>query len=158
MPASEAEDVAVEAFDSFCRRAEEGRFPRLEDRGDLWQLLVVIAYRKTCNLVVHEARRQPRHGRVIHTSALTDRDGASFAEVLSREQPPEMAAQMAEEYRRLLDALPSEELRNVAVWKMEGYTSEEIAAKMNEGKGRSLATVERKLDRIRLCWQKEITP
>jgi DNA-directed RNA polymerase specialized sigma24 family protein len=157
MPAAEAEDVAVEAFDSFCRRAEEGRFPRLEDRGDLWQLLVVIAYRKTCNLVVHEARRQPRHGRVIHTSALADGDGASFEEVLSCDPSPQMAAQMAEEYRRLLDALPSEELRNVAVWKMEGYTSEEIAAKLNEGKGRSLPTVERKLALIRRCW-KEIVP
>jgi DNA-directed RNA polymerase specialized sigma24 family protein len=70
----EAEDVALSAFDSFCRRAEQGQFPRLFDRGDLWQLLVVIAFRKTCNQIKHEARRQPRNGRVLHASALATED------------------------------------------------------------------------------------
>ena len=56
---------------------------------------------------------------------------------------------MAESCRRLLEMLPTQELRNVAVWKMEGYTNEEIAAKMKSGQGRSLATVERKLRAIR---------
>jgi hypothetical protein len=40
--ARDEEDVALSAFDSFCRGAEAGRFPRLGDRADLWQLLVVI--------------------------------------------------------------------------------------------------------------------
>ena len=42
------------------------------------------------------------------------------------------------------------------MWKLEGYTNEEIAAKMNGGEGRSLPTVERKLARIRKIWAKEI--
>ena len=45
----------------------------------------------------------------------------------------------------------------MAVWKLEGYTSEEIAPRLKGGEGRSLATVERKLERIRLIWAKEIT-
>ncbi|MBI1915085.1 MAG: hypothetical protein HYS12_10160 [Planctomycetes bacterium] len=32
---ADEEDVALSAFDSFCRRAEEGRFPRLDDRDGL---------------------------------------------------------------------------------------------------------------------------
>jgi hypothetical protein len=36
------EDAALRAFDSFCRAATQGRFPRLDDRDDLWRLLVVI--------------------------------------------------------------------------------------------------------------------
>ena len=35
-PADE-EDVALSAFDSLCRGAVEGRFPRLDDRNDLWR-------------------------------------------------------------------------------------------------------------------------
>ena len=42
----------------------------------------------------------------------------------------------------------------MAVWKREGYTNEEIAAKL----GRSLATAERKLRLIRAAWELEITP
>jgi hypothetical protein len=37
--AADEEDVALSAFDSFCRGAERGQFPRLNDRDDLWQLL-----------------------------------------------------------------------------------------------------------------------
>src|SRR5262249_46541864 len=40
--ASSGEDVALSAFDSFCRGARQGRFPQLRDRADLWQLLVLL--------------------------------------------------------------------------------------------------------------------
>src|SRR4051812_40908419 len=57
--ASDAEDVALSAMDSFLRRSEGGRFPRLDDRDDLWQLLIVLTARKAANLARH-ARRQKR--------------------------------------------------------------------------------------------------
>ena len=49
--AADEEDVALSAFDSFCRAAEGGRFPRLDDRDDLWQLLLVITARKAVDLI-----------------------------------------------------------------------------------------------------------
>jgi RNA polymerase sigma factor (sigma-70 family) len=157
-PAADEEDVAQVAFASFCRRAAEGRFPRLYDRNDLWQLLVVIAFRKTCNQIVHERRRQPRGGRVLHASALAAGPGgdesALFADMIGQEPSPAMVAQTAEECRRLLAELGSEELCQVALWKLEGYTNEEISAKLD----RAVSTVERKLARIRLRWEKELTP
>src|SRR5207245_207277 len=48
-PADE-EDVALSAFDSFCRAAERGQFPDLHERGNLWPLLVLITARKACAL------------------------------------------------------------------------------------------------------------
>ena len=44
--AADEEDVALSAFDTFCRRAAEGHFPRLADRDDLWQILVMLTLRK----------------------------------------------------------------------------------------------------------------
>jgi DNA-directed RNA polymerase specialized sigma24 family protein len=58
---------------------------------------------------------------------------------------PEFAMQVAEEHQRLLDALPDNWLRAVAVRKMEGHTNEESAAKL----GRAVRNVERKLQQIR---------
>ena len=40
------EDVALSAFDSFCRGVALGRYPQLDNREDLWRLLVVITIRK----------------------------------------------------------------------------------------------------------------
>lgn len=151
----EAEDVALSAFDSFCRRAEQGRFPQLFDRDDLWQLLVVIAFRKACNQVHREARRQPRNGRVVHASALDTADkgeGLLFANLIGREPDPSLAVQIAEGYRKLLAKLNNPLLRDIAVWKLEGFTNEEIADKIR----RSVPTVERKLALIRKAWTEEM--
>ena len=43
------EDVALSAFDSFCRGAIGGRFPSLDDRNNLWRLLVTITRAKPTN-------------------------------------------------------------------------------------------------------------
>jgi DNA-directed RNA polymerase specialized sigma24 family protein len=56
---------------------------------------------------------------------------------------------VAEECSRLLDRLGDGSLRQVAIWKMEGFTNAEIAAKL----GRSEQTVERRLARIRELWE-----
>src|SRR5262249_5839209 len=45
------EDVALSAFDSFLAGAARGRFPRLEDRRDLWRILVTITSRKAADQI-----------------------------------------------------------------------------------------------------------
>jgi DNA-directed RNA polymerase specialized sigma24 family protein len=154
--AADEEDVALSAFDNFCRGVQEGRFPRLSDRDDLWQILVVITERKASNLVKHERRQKRGGGKVRHRSALRARDsdaGTSvFDQVISREPDPEFVTQVADECRHLLEKLPDAALRALAVWKMEGYTNDELATKL----GRSRATVERKLGLIRGIWEKEL--
>ena len=59
-----------------------------------------------------------------------------------------------EECRRLLECLTSEELRTIAICKMEGYTNAEIAERLDC----ATTTVERKLQRIRAQWKAEIAP
>ena len=59
--AADEEDVAQSAFASFWRRAQQGQFPQLEDRDDLWHLLMVITVRKAINQAKSE-RRQKRGG------------------------------------------------------------------------------------------------
>jgi len=150
--AADEEDVALSAFESFFRRAREGRFPDLDDRDDLWKLLLSITGRKALNLIRNEHREKRGGGHVRQASALVgEGDADAFAAVLGREPTPELAAQLAEECRRLLDGLDDTDLRAVAVAKMEGWTNAEIAGL----RGSSIATVERKLNLIRKRWQRE---
>src|SRR5262249_27742204 len=132
--AADEEDVALSAFDSFCRAAEAGRFPRLDDRDDLWQLLVLIAARKACDLAQREGRdrRDWRRARPL--------DDAAAVEPSSPERGPALAAQAAEELGRLLGLLPDEPMRAIALRKLEGHGNAEIAGLL----GCSLATVERR--------------
>ena len=153
--AADEEDVALSAFASFCRAAAQGRFPRLDDRDDLWQVLMMLTARKAINLIERERSQKRGGGRVMSAAAKGGASGGSEADALA-ELPasgptPEFAAEVAEECRRRLEALGDDELRGVVVDKMEGYTNEEIAAR----RGWSLGKVERKLRLIRKTWEQE---
>jgi DNA-directed RNA polymerase specialized sigma24 family protein len=131
--AEDEEDAALSAFDSFCRGAEQGRFPQLNNREDLWRLLVLITARKAYDIAQREGRLKRGGGEVRGDSALVDpaaRDVQGWEEIAGNEPTPEFAAQAIEEYRRLLGQLGDEELRSIAVWKMEGLTNQEIAARL----------------------------
>jgi DNA-directed RNA polymerase specialized sigma24 family protein len=147
---ADEEDVALSAFDSFCRRAEGGHFSRLDDRDDLWQLLFVLTVRKAIDLVRYNARARRGGGRV---ASLDDLAAWDLDAVLGPEPTPELAAQMADEYRRLLEGLGNETLRAVARWKMEGWTNREIGVRL----GCAEHSVERKLRSIRRLWSEEVS-
>jgi DNA-directed RNA polymerase specialized sigma24 family protein len=150
--AADEEDVALSALDSFCRGAVQGRFPNLHDRSGLWPLLVAITARKAGKLARHERRQKRGGGAVRGESALRPAAGsdgrAGWDEVLGREPSPAFATEVAEECGRLLARLGDTQLRQVALWKMEGYTNAEIAGKL----GCVETTVERKLRVIRGLW------
>jgi DNA-directed RNA polymerase specialized sigma24 family protein len=145
---ADEEDVALSAFDSFCRNAEQGRFPQMLDREGLWRLLVVITVRKAAHLVRDQGRL--KRGGMAEGGA----DPLVLEEVLSREPSPEFAALAAEEHRRLLGLLRDRELESIAQWRMEGYSVEEIAGRLSCAP----RSVKRKLQLIRAIWQREETP
>lgn len=152
--AADEEDVALSAFDSFCRGAERGRFPELFDRNSLWRLLVTITLRKANALRRNELRQKRGGGEVRAESELPDKaDSAAMIldQVVGREPTPEWAIQVAEECRRLLTVLNNSLLQSLALLKMEGYTNAEVAERLGCG----LRTVERKLRLIRTLWNEE---
>lgn len=139
--AADEEDVALSAFDSFCRGAGRGRFPQLRGRDALWPLLVWIIAQKTADRLAHEQCR--KRGGTMRRASDQDLDRLESAA-----PAPDFAAQCAEEFRRLLDRLPDPSLRAVAVLKFEGYSGDEVARHLGCG----LRTVERKLLLIRRLW------
>jgi DNA-directed RNA polymerase specialized sigma24 family protein len=145
---ADEEEVALSVFDTFCRNARGGRFPRLGDRDDLWRLLVLLTARKASHLR-RDQGRQKRGG-----GPQAAPEGPALEEVLGREPSPEFAAEVAEEWRRLLAVLGDAHLEAVALWKMEGYENAEIAARL----GCAPRTVERRLQLIRQLWEKELPP
>ena len=154
---ADEEDVVQNAFHSFFQGVAEGRFPKLDDRDNLWRLLVVITARKALDQLAHQHAKRRGGG--------SDQDGLrilspgtgwddAIEEVVGDEPTPEFAAQVAEQYERLLGLLGDDKLRQVAVLKMEGFTDEEIASKL----GCSRRTIVRKLEAIRIVWSGDSSP
>jgi RNA polymerase sigma factor (sigma-70 family) len=135
------EDLALRSFHSVYQRLRDPARPLdLAGRDDLWRLLATRTISRAIDLI----RRRRRPGEVP--------GGQDLTRLLTREPTPEEAADAADECRRLLDSLPEPELRQIALWKVEGYTNAEIAARLDCVS----RTVERKVSRIRLLWKHEV--
>jgi DNA-directed RNA polymerase specialized sigma24 family protein len=141
--ARDAEDVALEAFWGLCQRlaapssAED--FPELHNRAHLWKLLACFTARRAFDLARQEGRRR----RLVTDEAALGADG--FEPFAGREPPPDFRAAVQD----LLECLPSDELRRLAQARLEGRSNAEAARLL----GRSLSTVERKLQVIRVLWR-----
>jgi DNA-directed RNA polymerase specialized sigma24 family protein len=142
---TDEEDVALSAFESFCRHAEAGRFPDLTDRDSLWRLLAEFTLRKAARHMRAECALRRGGGRVASA------DPEVFEQVLGREPDPELAAEVADECDRLLAVLGDPELRQIALLRMEGHSVEEVAAKLN----RAPSAVKRRLKLVRGIWERE---
>jgi DNA-directed RNA polymerase specialized sigma24 family protein len=146
------EDAALSALESFFQGVKNGRFPRLVDRGDLWQILVTITKRKVYDQV--ERRDTQKRGGVYRQVA----DGLDWQ--CSPGPTPEFLALVADQCRVMLDALTREDprnirhLRGIALWKLEGFTNEEIAGRLDC----AVRTVANRLDLIRKIWNDEGHP
>lgn len=146
---ADEEDVAISALDSFYRNAREGRFPQLTDSDGLWRLLVIITARKAVHLLRHQRRAKRGGARRAYSGPLDSYgDEPAIDKLVGNEPSPEFAAQVAEQYERLLGLL-DEDQRTVALAKLDGLTNEQVAARLN----RALRTVERKLNVIRVIWE-----
>jgi RNA polymerase sigma factor (sigma-70 family) len=152
--AADEEDVVQNAFHSFFHAVAQGRFPEVDDRASLWRLLVVFTSNKALKQLAHEHRQKRGGGTLADPMGIYPIEPvheAALARFVGGEPTPESAAQAADECRRLLDLLGDETLRQVAVWKMEGYGNHEIADKL----ACSRRTVARKLEAIRILWSQE---
>lgn len=146
--AADEEDIALSAFFSFCQAARQGRVESLQNREDLWHLLLFFTKCKAVGWLRREASQRRGGGKEGQPSAQIITEENSLDELISREPNPEFAAILQEEFDALLNQLPDEEMQTIALFKLEGYTNAEVAKMIPC----SLRTVERRLDIIRKVW------
>lgn len=151
------EDVALSVFTALVRKAAAGRLPRLDNRADLWSLLVTITHHKVANVLRDQSCQKRGGGRVS-----TERDlrGDASAENFCLDHlpgelpPPEFLIAMEEEQQRLVASLRNPTLQDVARWRIAGDSIDEIAERL----GVVTRTVERKLELIHSKWMRELQP
>ncbi len=152
---ADEEDVALSAFTSFFGAVERGACPQLSDRGDLWRLLVTITEHKAIDEIRRERSEKRGSGRVRGESVFwqPDEEGATgLAQVPGDVPSPQFVEQFTVQCRRLLDLLEGDDLREVALLRMEGLGSDEIAKRIE----RTRRTVQRRLKLIHDIWSAEL--
>jgi DNA-directed RNA polymerase specialized sigma24 family protein len=142
-------DILQSMYSSFCIGQFRGKTPPAS-RVELWKLLVRITMCK----VVNTAHRHMAARRDVRRETTTARDRSGNGEsvfpqwmlehVDSVQPSPEEKVVVLEELDRLLQDLP-EELRQIVLWKLDGFTNAEIASSI----GRTVRCVELKMQLIR---------
>ena len=149
---ADEEDVVVCAFDKFFRAVEAGQFPQLDDRNDLWQVLVLMTAQQAVNQLKQQLRKKRGGGKIRGESMFggidEGQEDVGIDQMIGDDPTPEFAVAVAEQCGRLFVTLDDENLSRVAQWKLEGHTNKEIA----ELFGCTERSVERKLKLIRDIW------
>jgi DNA-directed RNA polymerase specialized sigma24 family protein len=153
---ADEEDVAVSVFRCLCSGAQHGRLADMADRGDLWRVLVTMTIRKVIDQQRRLGGKKRGAGRVRGESVFfrksADEPSPGLQQFSDHLPTPLMLTTIEEEGQRLLAALTDPRLRQIALWRLEGYTNDEIAAKLEL----TTRSVERKLQRIRDIWSQVI--
>lgn len=148
------EDVALSAFKSFCLGAGKGAFAKIDNRDDLWKLLLCIAGRKAQGYVRHQNREKRGGGQIrgesiFNNEANSSREYGGIGDFADSSPTPAMMAQFADDAQQLIDMIQDDTVKTVALLRVEGYSVDEIAERMKCGK----RTVERRLHLIRRTWE-----
>lgn len=154
-PEFDEEDLIQCVFTSLWTAATSGGLEGIERRDDLWWLLLAITRRKALSRAVHNNAQKRGGGvNVVRLQETNPEDStAGSRSVPDPDQfPPDMILVLEEEQQRLLRLLRDDTLRYIAIWKLEGYTHEEIAGRLTV----TVRTVARKLDLIRETWEREL--
>ncbi len=135
-------DVALDAFATLCDGIQKGKY-ELDDRNALWSLLAVITINGARKLSRDEKRL--RRGGGFTKSQKNDQ---TLKALSSHEHSPDASFFAKEECKRLLSMLPDENLKRLAVLKVDGYTNDEIASIL----GCTRRSIQRRLNLIRETW------
>jgi DNA-directed RNA polymerase specialized sigma24 family protein len=127
-------DVALSAYHAFSQAARGNHFPHLQDREGLWKVLVTITERKVNDLVAREKAAKRGGGMTQGESALGGVEDSTEVQGLARVADPgptpDLVVELDERFQQFLDSLADEKLLQTVVLKMEGYSNDEIAQRL----------------------------
>ena len=149
--AFDEEDVAASVLGECFIKLQQGGHRNVENRDELWQLLVVITIRKSTTLVRREKTLKRGSGRVALESEIGDPGRFCLDDLIADRAAAHLSDFLSQQCRSLIESLDDPDLERIALWKLAGHTNDEIALKQNCTR----VTVQRKLRLIRKIWNAE---
>lgn len=146
----DANDVAAMAFTAFLTAVQKRRFPQLDDRDDLWQILLMLVERRATDVVRKETAEMRGGGHVVREGDLVGGESTTGSpQGLDRLPCPTPSPQTIDELATVIrerwKTLNEPTLCQIALEKLQGYTNDEVAKRL----GIALRSVERKLRLIK---------
>jgi hypothetical protein len=143
------EDVAQSTFRTVYLAVMNGKYPDIEDRRDLWRLLLV----STLNRVRRHHRDSHTLKRSVNELVTQDQSRRRLIlEISGPDAQAEMADLIETLFRRLDQEDPTGELRQIALLKLEEHSASAIAKRLKRRKNHVLQRVRL----IRILWEESL--
>lgn len=151
---SDAEDIVVRAYQAFLSGVSDNRFQELNDRNDVWQILVMLTRRKAIERHRFDSAKKRGANNVRTESVFADDShfGVGIEQIADTEPTPEFAALLHDEVLDKLSKLNDTTKRDIIILKMKGLSNSQIADQLKI----SNRSVQRKLQLIFDIWSKEL--
>lgn len=146
--AFDEEDVAASVLGQLFIKLQQGGHGDVENRDQLWYLLVVITVRKATELARREKALKRGGGRVVLESEIASGKSFRLDHLVGKDLAATFPEFMSQQCRLLFESLDAPDLEQIALWKLAGHTNEEIAAQQHCTR----VTIQRKLRLIRKIW------
>ena len=151
------EDVASSVIKSLCQRAGKGDFSGLQNRDELWCLLVTMTARKAASRGRRHRAQKRGRGEVRGESVVMKGGDGSMTDVgfdcfLHASPTPDDLLILQETFDELVTQVDDPTLKKVVFLKFEGFTNREIGEQLRLTE----RSIERKLQRIRKAWESSL--
>lgn len=152
----DGEDIAIQVLTSVCQKIEQGKYPDLQNREDLWYLMIFIAHR----MVIDRRRSRkklslqtpmeedpvPKEQTLEGALETIDNDLDSF---LAEDSESDFALlEILDCWQEMIRQIKDPVAKDVAKLKLEGHSNREIATML----GIVPRTVDRKSELIEQRW------
>jgi DNA-directed RNA polymerase specialized sigma24 family protein len=145
----DGEDIAISVLQTITQNSADGQFPNLQDRDDLWLLMIVIAQHAVIDRQRTVMRRVPTHT----MTDMLEKYNVDLDQFLGQEDSQRKALEIIECWDQLVKSLPDEEYREIVKQKMLGRSNRKIADTLQV----TSKKVDRKVNQVLEMWQKYIT-
>ena len=149
------QDAVQSMFLSLCQGLKADRYPDLQNRDNLWRLMLVMTGRKISKRHRFDRQLKRDNRRLLTDSYFVqnsqDRNSPNLYPSAA-EPTPELLAEFADTSSALIEALGTDNLKDVALLRIEGLDDCEIASRLQC----SRSTVQRRLVMIRKIWEVEL--
>lgn len=142
------EDVANFVLEAVVRNIAQGRYPDLQDREDLWFLMLAITQRRISNILKRDRRQKAQPSSQTSLTELLEMYEGELADVALQGDPEHVAIEIGDCWQELMRILPNDEFREIARLKLEFHSNRQISSMLKL----TSKYIDRKVAEIQRFW------
>lgn len=142
------DDVANFVLEAVVRNISQGKYPDLQDRDDLWFLMLSITQCRISNILKRERSQKVQPTSLTSLTELLETYEGELSDLSLNSDPEQVAIEINDCWQELMRILPDDDFREIARLKLDFYSNRQISSMMKL----TPKYIDRKVAEIQRMW------